>query len=59
MTTKEELFAAVRTIRDYCANQICFTKDKGNCLLTDDKGCMLRLVPNMWSYPEEEGGEDG
>lgn len=55
MITREELFAAVRTIRDYCANQICFTKDKGNCLLTDDRGCALRYVPETWHVPEEGG----
>lgn len=58
MVSKEELFAAVKTIRDYCENQICFTKDKGNCIFTDDRGCVLRLVPNMWPDLEEGGSKN-
>lgn len=61
MATKEELFAAVLTLKHHCAEQ-------GSCIFP--QRCLLRNVCmsdallngdriEAWPDPEEGGGEDG
>lgn len=58
MATKEELFAAVRLIKEHCES-VDWCRD---CPLSYDKGrlCLLyKSAPCEWPDPEEGGGEDG
>ena len=69
MATKEELFAAVRTLKQHCINYGNYGniscgrfKDKPGCPLENFcyNGDMFeQLAPSEWPDPEEGGGEDG
>lgn len=55
MATKEELFAAVRLIKEHCKEhdaQYC----RHECLFTDDCGDYFKGAPCDWPDPEEGGG---
>jgi len=64
MATKEELFAAVRLIKEHCIEQ---DEIDPNACVRDDYKCPLwiwcfkngKKTPNQWPDPEEGGGEDG
>lgn len=64
MATKEELFNAVRLIKEHCKEQDKI--DPISCVRKDYKcplwnWCFENSVktPNRWPDPEEGGGEDG
>lgn len=65
MATKEELFAAVRMIKEHCKKQtVCIRRSKyGNekCVLAGMRGVCVcyGASPFVWPDPEEGGGEDG
>lgn len=61
MATREELFAAVRLLRDYCRGRKIPCVD---CVLWDfcKRGNDTNQgfsTPYFWPDPEEGGGEDG
>lgn len=61
MATKEELFSAVRLIKEHCENKA--KKFCTGCALFD--WCLDRInnkslcTPQWWADPEEGGREDG
>jgi hypothetical protein len=64
MATKEELYKAVRTIKDYCKSRDkCIVLPKDSCPFFTQFGstwCVLdNCVPCSWPDSEEGGGEDG
>lgn len=56
--TREELFAAVRLIKEHCARRMtaeaCY-----DCLLQSVCNRCFVGIPDKWPDPEEGGGEDG
>ena len=57
MATKEELFKAVRTIKEYCDSM-----SEKSCYLCPVRRICERCfvgIPDEWPDPEEGGGEDG
>lgn len=59
MATKEELFKAVRTIKQYCEKSDgCGYCDGYAWCVAMRQGGGLN-TPNRWPDPEEGGGEDG
>lgn len=57
MATKEELFAAVRLIKEHCdsmAEESCC-----DCPLNSVCDLCFVGIPDKWPDPEEGGGEDG
>lgn len=59
MATKEELFAAVRTIKQFCekSDGCGYCDVYAWCVAMRQGGGMN--TPNRWPDPEEGGGEDG
>lgn len=56
MATKEELFAAVRLIKQHCEehdSEYC----RHECPFSDDCGDYFVGVPGEWYDPEEGGGK--
>lgn len=58
MATREELFNAVRLIKDHCDSMA--EKACSNCPLNSTicNRCFIG-IPDQWPDPEEGGGEDG
>ena len=62
MATKEELFAAILLLREFCKNQPICGRDQscplwGWCCRNSEKTDWNS--PDQWPDPEEGGGEDG
>lgn len=64
MATREDLFEAVRLIKEHCKEQ---DEISSNSCVRDDYKCplwslcfiTLGVPPSNWPDPEEGGGEDG
>ncbi len=64
MATREELFNAVRLIKEHCQKTVCcyMAHPQWDCPLYDRKHdrCITGgTPPEIWDGPEEGGGEDG
>lgn len=62
MATKEELFAAILLLKEFCKNQPICGRDQscqlwGWCCRNSEKTGWNS--PDRWPDPEEGGGEDG
>jgi len=61
MATRDELFAAVRLIKEHCQKTVCYCGAHWACPLYDRKydRCITGgTPPEVWPDPEG-GGEDG
>lgn len=59
MATKEELFQAVRLIKEHCEKVRSCVSDVYKCPIWNWCRTNTKFDPENWTVPKEGGGKDG